>query len=81
MPSDTQRLIVIAVLSGLAVGLAACANSSGNRSIGGRYVDPMTCEIRNGPPGPAQYDPDCIKAAQGSAAEAAKAAARKGAKK
>jgi outer membrane murein-binding lipoprotein Lpp len=65
------RLVMGAALLGVAV--AGCVSSGGG---GGRYVDPMTCEVKNPRAGEPQFDPDCIKAAQAAAEEAARARAK-----
>jgi hypothetical protein len=60
--------------------LAACVAPGKSESLGGRYVDPYTCEIKP-PQSPPQYDPDCIQAAQRAAINAAKKATKGGQKK
>jgi hypothetical protein len=69
----------ISFLAVLACGLAAACATGDHTST--RYVDPMTCEIKNRQAGEEQYDPQCIKAAQAAAAAAAKDAARQAASK
>jgi hypothetical protein len=52
--------------------LASCAAPGRGDSVGGRYVDPYTCEIKNKRADDPPYDPDCIQAAQRAAINAAK---------
>jgi hypothetical protein len=51
----------------LALALGACVSSG----RGGKYVDPLTCQIKNAPAGSPQFDANCILAAQ-QAAKASK---------
>lgn len=59
--------IVMTACLALALTLGACMSSG----PGGKYVDPLTCQIKNAPAGSAQYDANCILAAQ-QAAKASK---------
>ena len=61
----------------LTAAIAGCA--MGPAAAGGRYVDQMTCEIKNPNAGDPKYDPQCILAAQQSAKAAARAAAKEAA--
>ena len=76
----SPRLATAIVLAGLAVLVGCVAPGRGN-SLGGRYTDPYTCEIKNKHPTDPPYDPDCIRAAQQSAITAAKNAAKANRKK
>jgi hypothetical protein len=67
-------------LLGLAV-LAGCVAPGRGDSLGGRYTDPYTCEIKNKRAEDPPYDPVCIRAAQQSAITAAKNAAKANRKK
>jgi hypothetical protein len=61
--------------------LAACVAPGKGDSLGGRYVDPYTCEIKNKRADDPPYDPDCIRAAQQAAINAAKKATKTQSKK
>ena len=74
------RLILTAVLAGLFV-LSSCVAPGRGNSLGGRYTDPYTCEIKNKRADDPPYDPDCIRAAQASAINAAKNASKASQKK
>ena len=76
----SPRLLTVIALAGL-VALAACVAPGRGNSVGGRYTDPYTCEIKNKHPDDPPYDPDCIRAAQASAIQAAKNAAKANRKK
>lgn len=67
-------------LAGLIV-LAGCVAPGRGDSLGGRYTDPYTCEIKNKHADDPPYDPDCIRAAQASAINAAKNASKAARKK
>jgi hypothetical protein len=58
-PASTGAAVALLLL----VALAACVSSG----KGGKYVDPMTCQIKNAAAGSPQYDADCILAAQAAA--------------
>jgi hypothetical protein len=73
-----MRLILIATILCFA---AACVAPGKGSSLGGRYTDPYTCEIKNKKPDDPPYDPDCIQAAQRAAINAAKNAQKGQAKK
>ena len=68
-----RALILLAAIS---LALTACVKPGVGGSVGGRYVDPYTCEVRNPRPDDQPYDADCIKAAQRVAEAATKAAAK-----
>ena len=68
-----RALILLAALS---LALTACVKPGVGGSVGGRYVDPYTCEVRNPRPDDQPYDADCIKAAQRVAEAATKAASK-----
>lgn len=70
-----RAALTAAVLVGLMAITAACAGGAGGLA-GGRYIDQMTCEIKNPNEGDPKYDPQCILAAQASAKAAARAAAK-----
>ncbi|MDX2234214.1 MAG: hypothetical protein NW200_06920 [Hyphomonadaceae bacterium] len=72
-----HRLLPLAAL----LALAACVAPGRGDSLGGRYVDPYTCEIKNKRAEDPPYDPGCIQAAQKSAINAAKNAQKGQAKK
>ena len=72
-----RSISVLAAAAVCAAFVAACATGDHAST---RYIDPMTCEIKNRQAGEEQYDAQCIKAAQAAAAAAAKDAARKAAK-
>ena len=61
--------------------LAGCVAPGKGNSLGGRYTDPYTCEIKNKHADDPPYDPDCIRAAQTSAINAAKNASKASRKK
>lgn len=72
-----RALILLAPLFvGASLALTACVKPGAGGSVGGRYVDPYTCEIRNKRENEPPYDADCIKAAQRVAEAATKAAAK-----
>ena len=73
-------LAVTVALSSL-IALAGCVAPGHGDSLGGRYTDPYTCEIKNKHPDDPPYDADCIRAAQASAIQAAKNAAKENRKK
>ena len=66
----------LVLLAAVSLALTACVKPGVGGSVGGRYVDPYTCEIRNKRESDPPYDADCIKAAQRVAEAAAKAAAK-----
>lgn len=70
-----RALVLLAAVS-LALTATACVKPGVGGSVGGRYIDPYTCEVRNPRPDDQPYDADCIKAAQRVAEAAAKAAAK-----
>jgi hypothetical protein len=72
-------LVMAAGAAALAAVIAGCA--LGPSTAGGRYIDQMTCEIKNPNAGDPKYDPQCILAAQQSAKAAARAAAKEAAAK
>lgn len=78
-----MRSALLATAIGLAglLALTACVAPGRGNSVGGRYVDPYTCEIKNKREADPPYDPDCIRAAQASAIQAAKNAAKENRKK
>ena len=74
-------LTVTAVaLAGL-IALAGCVAPGRGNSLGGRYTDPYTCEIKNKHADDPPYDPDCIRAAQAAAITAAQNASKASRKK
>lgn len=75
-----RPMLAAAVAAFAAAALAACVAPGKGDSLGGRYTDPYTCEIKNKREEDPPYDPDCIRAAQQSAINAAKKAT-KGAQK
>lgn len=77
-----MRPLLVTVAAAFAVSaLAACVAPGKNDSLGGRYVDPYTCEIKNKRAEDPPYDPDCIQAAQRAAVAAARKATKASKKK
>ena len=72
---------IAAVALAGAMALAGCVAPGRGNSLGGRYTDPYTCEIKNKHPDDPPYDADCIRAAQASAIQAAKNASKAARKK
>jgi hypothetical protein len=66
----------LVLLAAISLALTACVKPGAGGSVGGRYVDPYTCEVRNPRPDDQPYDADCIKAAQRVAEAATKAASK-----
>lgn len=64
-----RRILTAAALLIFAAG---CAAPGRGASLGGRYTDPYTCEIKNPRPNDPPYDADCIQAAQRAAINAAR---------
>lgn len=78
LPVPALTLIATGVV---VASLAACVAPGKGDSVGGRYIDPYTCEIKNKREADPPYDPDCIRAAQASAIAAARQAAKSQGKK
>jgi len=77
-----MRPLLLAAVAAFVFGaVAACVAPGKNNSLGGRYVDPYTCEIKNKRAEDPPYDPDCIQAAQRAAINAAKKATKASKKK
>lgn len=69
-----RGLVVLAIVC---VTLTGCVKPGQGASLGGRYVDRNTCEIRNKLPNDPPYDADCMEAARRAAEAATKASKKK----
>lgn len=76
-----RRPLLLTAAAAIVLSAVACVAPGKGDSLGGRYVDPYTCEIKNKRESDPPYDPDCIKAAQAAAIAAAKEATKAARKK
>lgn len=76
-----RRLVLLSACAVVTFALAACVAPGRGNSVGGRYTDPYTCEIKNRRETDPPYDADCIQSAQRAAINSAKNAQKGQAKK